>query len=108
MKAFWRHPSPWLIGTLLVCAATARGLADAVHATGAAILDAPSNRIDGFLAAITIAEASDFLCNKMDGWSLDWLLKPANFTKVREGNYSGRGEAAGTQQPRAGWAAGMP
>ncbi len=25
-KAFWRHPSPWLIGVLLVCATTARGL----------------------------------------------------------------------------------
>ncbi|MBB4905692.1 sterol desaturase/sphingolipid hydroxylase (fatty acid hydroxylase superfamily) [Actinophytocola algeriensis] len=25
-RAFWRHPSPWLIATLLVCAATARGL----------------------------------------------------------------------------------
>jgi hypothetical protein len=25
-KGFWRHPSPWLIGTMLVATATARGL----------------------------------------------------------------------------------
>lgn len=44
--------------------------------------------LDGFLMVITKAQASDFLCNKMEGWSLDWLLKPANFEKVRDGNYN--------------------
>jgi len=43
--------------------------------------------IDGFAMAIAKAEASDFLTAK---WPLkiDWLLLPANFTKVIEGNYA--------------------
>jgi hypothetical protein len=49
---------------------------------------ADAGGLDGFLAVIAKAEASDFLCNKMDGWSLDWLLKPGNFEKVRDGNYN--------------------
>jgi hypothetical protein len=41
----------------------------------------------GFLSVLAKAEASKFICNDMKGWSLDWFLKAANFTKVREGNY---------------------
>ena len=41
----------------------------------------------GFLSVLATAEASHFIRNEMTGWSLDWFLKPANFTKVREGNY---------------------
>jgi len=43
--------------------------------------------MDGFALAIAKAEASDFLTLK---WPLkiDWLLLPANFTKVIEGNYA--------------------
>jgi hypothetical protein len=43
--------------------------------------------VAGFLAVLAKAEASRFICNEMKGWSLDWVLKAANFTKVREGNY---------------------
>ena len=34
--------------------------------------------------------ASEFLCGKNGGWkaSFDWILKPANFTKILEGNYN--------------------
>ena len=33
--------------------------------------------------------ASDFLCGKKGGWkaSFDWILKPANLTKILEGNF---------------------
>jgi uncharacterized protein DUF1376 len=43
--------------------------------------------LPGFLAVLSKAESSSFIRNDMTGWSLDWFLKPANFTKVREGNY---------------------
>jgi hypothetical protein len=43
--------------------------------------------LPGFLAVLSNAESSSFIRNDMTGWSLDWFLKPANFTKVREGNY---------------------
>ena len=34
-------------------------------------------------------EASDFLCGRKKEWtaSFDWIMKPANFLKIREGNY---------------------
>jgi len=41
----------------------------------------------GFLAVLGKAEQSEFIREGMAGWSLDWFLKPENFTKVREGNY---------------------
>ena len=44
---------------------------------------------DGWSAAVTRAEAST-LINEGGWWSLDWLLKPANFAKVIEGNYDNR------------------
>jgi hypothetical protein len=43
--------------------------------------------LDGFMSVLATAEASHFIRNEMTGWSLDWFLKLANFTKVREGNY---------------------
>src|SRR5262249_32653184 len=43
--------------------------------------------LDGFLAVLDKAEASHFIRHEMKGWCLDWFLKAANFTKVREGNY---------------------
>jgi len=51
----------------------------------ARITDAGS--LAGFLTVLAKAEASRFICDEMKGWSLDWFLKAANFTKVREGNY---------------------
>lgn len=41
----------------------------------------------GFLEVLAKAERSTFIRDEMKGWSLDWFLKAANFTKVREGNY---------------------
>ena len=44
--------------------------------------------IEGFLVVLATAETSKFIREDMAGWSLDWLLKPANFEKVRDGNYN--------------------
>jgi hypothetical protein len=68
--------------------------------------------LPGYLAVLAKAEASKFICNEMKGWSLDWFLKAANFTKVREGNYDDdRRTANGVTHPPAdradGWEA-MP
>jgi uncharacterized protein YdaU (DUF1376 family) len=45
--------------------------------------------VEGVLAVLAQAEASNFIVNVMVGFGFDWLLKPANFAKVREGNYRG-------------------
>jgi Protein of unknown function (DUF1376) len=56
-----------------------------------------------FLSVLRKAEASQFIRNEMTSWSLDWFLKPANFTKVREGNYdrsrAGPSTDTGMKQP---------
>lgn len=46
--------------------------------------------------AFSLAEQSDFLKGS-SGWqaSFDWLMKPANMTKVLEGNYTNRASPAG-------------
>lgn len=50
--------------------------------------------LDGWRCAIGKAEASDFLCGRTAkpwaGFGFDWLTKPANFTKLMEGNYDNR------------------
>lgn len=43
--------------------------------------------IDGFAVAVGKAEASEFLTVTWPNFNIDWLLKPANFTKLMEGNY---------------------
>jgi hypothetical protein len=55
--------------------------------------------IEGFLAVLAKAEASQFIRHEMKGWGLDWFLKPANFAKVREGNYDNGGAEAGAEGP---------
>lgn len=46
--------------------------------------------VDGWRNALAKARASPFLTSKFDGFSLDWMLKSANFTKIMEGNYDAR------------------
>lgn len=50
--------------------------------------------LDGWRHAVARAEASDFLCGRgrraWTAFGFDWLVKPANFTKVMEGNYDNR------------------
>ena len=54
--------------------------------------------LDGFLAVLATAEDSGFICSEMTSWSLDWFLKPANFEKVRDGNYNNRNGAGPPQK----------
>ncbi len=54
----------------------------------------------GFPALFAKVEASDFLTGRSGNWSgcgFDWILKPANLTKILEGNYDNR--TTGTGQP---------
>ena len=54
----------------------------------------------GFQALFAKVEASDFLTGRSGSWSgcgFDWILKPANLTKILEGNYDNR--TTGTVQP---------
>jgi len=44
--------------------------------------------LDGFRHLLEKAEAAKFIREEgMNGWGLDWLLKPANLQKVLDGNY---------------------
>lgn len=45
--------------------------------------------LDGWGVALAKAEASDFISSQ-NWFGLDWLVKPANFTKLMEGNYDNR------------------
>ena len=65
--------------------------------------------LDAFLAVLAKAEGSRFIREEMKGWSLDWFLKAANFTKVSEGNYDdpAGGVLAGSA-PREAWAESLP
>lgn len=61
-----------------------------------------SKRIEGeggFEALFRKVESSDFLTGRNGGWTgcgFDWILKPANLTKILEGNYD---NWAGSVQP---------
>ena len=52
--------------------------------------------LDEIKRAFSLAEQSEFLKGS-SGWqaSFDWLMKPANMTKVLEGNYTNRASPAG-------------
>ncbi len=47
--------------------------------------------IENFLAALAKAEASRFVREEMNGWSLRWMVKAANFNKLIEDHYADRG-----------------
>ena len=54
----------------------------------------------GFPALFKKVEASDFLTGRSGNWNgcgFDWILKPANLTKILEGNYDNR--SSGGVQP---------
>lgn len=54
--------------------------------------------IEGWKIALEKAETSDFI--KGRGWfSIDWMLKPQNFTKLMEGNYDNRTNDSGPSGP---------
>lgn len=60
--------------------------------------------IDGFAVAVGKAEASEFLTVTWPNFNIDWLLKPANFTKLMEGNYDQRN---GANKGRSGLSAAL-
>lgn len=47
------------------------------------------NDMDELRRIFERVEASDFLCGRKKEWtaSFDWIMKPSNFLKIREGNY---------------------
>lgn len=57
--------------------------------------------LDGWRQMLTEAKASDWLCNEFK-LTFDWVLKPANFRKIIEGNYR---DNAREEPPRkvVGW-----
>ena len=54
--------------------------------------------LSGWQKVVADCEASSFLSNG-GFFCFDWLIKPANFTKVIEGNYADRPTAASQQNP---------
>lgn len=62
--------------------------------------------LEGFRALLAKAEATRFIRDEMTSWTLDWFLKSANFTKVREGNYDDARRGVGARPPASrsdGW-----
>lgn len=55
--------------------------------------------IDGWVAAIAKAEASDFICGRISrawsGFSFDGLVSKSKFTRLMEGNYDNRNQSDG-------------
>ena len=52
----------------------------------------------GFAALFAKVEASDFLTGPRGRWTgcgIDWILKPANLTKILEGNYDNKADKPG-------------
>ena len=47
------------------------------------------NTIEDFQEVFAKVQGSDFLTGKNGGWKcgFDWILKPANWQKIKEGNY---------------------
>lgn len=47
------------------------------------------NTVEDFRKVFAKAQASDFLTGKTGGWKcgFDWILKPSNWQKIKEGNY---------------------
>ncbi len=59
--------------------------------------------IDTFKECFEKVEASDFLSGRDGKWSnccFDWIIKPANFTKIIEGNYDRRNHAGSNNEPQ--------
>lgn len=54
------------------------------------------------LDVFKLTEASDFLTGRSSKFkaSMDWILKPANFSKILEGNYQNKGEGSVTESQK--------
>lgn len=57
------------------------------------------NTAEDFRAVFAKVQASSFLTGKNGGWKcgFDWILKPSNWQKIREGNYDNEARKASNQ-----------
>ena len=57
------------------------------------------NTIEDFQEVFAKVQGSDFLTGKNGGWKcgFDWILKPSNWQKIREGNYDNEARKASNQ-----------
>lgn len=57
------------------------------------------NTEDDFREVFEKVQSSDFLTGKQGGWrcGFDWILKPSNWQKIREGNYDNKARKASNQ-----------
>lgn len=57
------------------------------------------NTIEDFQEVFAKVQGSDFLTGKNGGWKcgFDWILKPANWQKIKEGNYDDEARKASNQ-----------
>lgn len=57
------------------------------------------NTIEDFQEVFAKVQASSFLTGKNGGWKcgFDWILKPSNWQKIREGNYDNEARKASNQ-----------
>ena len=57
------------------------------------------NTIEDFQEVFAKVQGSDFLTGKNGGWKcgFDWILKPANWQKIKEGNYDNEARKASNQ-----------
>ena len=57
------------------------------------------NTAEDFRAVFAKVQASSFLTGKNGGWKcgFDWILKPANWQKIKEGNYDDEARKASNQ-----------
>lgn len=57
------------------------------------------NTADDFREVFEKVQSSDFLTGKQGGWrcGFDWILKPSNWQKIREGNYDNEARKASNQ-----------
>lgn len=72
-----------------------RTLSDARKKAIAARLNDLNGNMDELKSVFETVQASDFLSGRAGTWqaSFDWIFKPANWQKIREGNYRNRGGA---------------
>ena len=59
----------------------------------------------GFDTFFERVHRSDFLCGRSGKWKcgFDWILKPANMTKIREGNYDNRAGNGGVPEQKSAY-----
>lgn len=57
------------------------------------------NTIEDFQEVFAKVQGSDFLTGKNGGWKcgFDWILKPSNWQKIKEGNYDNEARKASNQ-----------